>query len=95
MGVVAALLLLPKGADGADAKGTDAFGFVLLAGSLVALLVPLIEGQQLGWPLWTWFSLAASVLLLVAFARWEVRQARVGRTTPLVPPLPQPQPGQP
>lgn len=86
VGVVAALLVLPKGADGADAKGTDAFGFVLLAGSLVALLVPLIEGQDLGWPVWTWFSLAGAVLLMVAFARWEVRQARVGRTTPLVPP---------
>ena len=86
VGVVAALLVLPAGAAGADAKGTDAFGFVLLAAGLVALLVPLIEGQDRGWPLWTWLSLLAAVMFLVAFARWEVRVARHGQVTPLVPP---------
>jgi MFS family permease len=84
--IVAAALWLPAGAHGAAARGADWFGFVLLGGALVALLVPLIEGQDLGWPLWTWLTLAAGLLLLVGFAVWESWLARRGRTTPLVPP---------
>ncbi len=83
--VIAALLVLPGGAEGARATGVDGFGFLLLGGALVAILVPLIEGQELDWPVWTWLSLAGGVLLLVLFAAWEVRVSR-GATTPLVPP---------
>ncbi|TPW92573.1 MFS transporter, partial [Schumannella luteola] len=84
--VVAALLLLPGGAEGGEARGADWFGFVLLAGALVAILVPLIQGQDEDWPLWTWLSLAGGVVLVVLFAVWEVVLTRRGRTTPLVPP---------
>lgn len=84
--VVAALALLPSGAEGGDARGIDVVGFVLIAGGLTAILVPLIQGQQDGWPLWTWLTLVAGVVLLVLFAAWEVGVARRGRTAPLVPP---------
>ncbi|AYF98750.1 MFS transporter [Protaetiibacter intestinalis] len=84
--VIAALIVLPGGAEGADAKGADWFGFLLLGGALVAILVPLIEGQDQDWPLWTWLSLAGGVVLLVLFALWELALARRGRTSPLVPP---------
>ncbi|GAA2082692.1 MFS transporter [Pseudolysinimonas kribbensis] len=84
--LVAALFLLPSGAEGREARGIDLVGFVLVAGALTALLVPLIQGQDQGWPLWTWLSLAGGVVLLVLFALWEVGVARRKRTTPLVPP---------
>lgn len=84
--IVAAALWLPSGAHGAAARGADWFGFLLLGGALVALLVPLIEGQDLGWPLWTWLTLAGGLVLLLCFAVWESWLARRGRTTPLVPP---------
>ena len=83
---VAALILLPSGAEGRDARGIDLVGFLLLAGAITAILVPLIQGQQDGWPLWTWLSLAGGVVLLVLFALWELGVVRRGRTTPLVPP---------
>jgi MFS family permease len=83
---VAAIVLLPGGAEGADARGIDLVGFLLLAGALTALLIPLIQGQQEDWPLWTWLSLAGGVVLLVLFALWEVGVAHRARTTPLVPP---------
>jgi EmrB/QacA subfamily drug resistance transporter len=83
---VAALILLPAGAEGRDAKGVDILGFLLVAGGLTAILIPLIQGQQDGWPLWTWLTLAGGVVLLVLFAFWEVGLARRGTTTPLVPP---------
>lgn len=83
--VAAALLLLPKGAEGQDANGADLIGLVLVAGGLTAILVPLIQGQEEGWPTWTYVSIIAGVLLLVIFAFWEVRVARRGKS-PLVPP---------
>jgi EmrB/QacA subfamily drug resistance transporter len=83
--VTAAIALLPRIVAGAQARGVDAVGLVLLAGSLVALLVPLIQGQDAGWPLWTWLSIAGGVILMVLFAAWEVAFVRRGRT-PLVPP---------
>jgi len=83
--VVAALLLLPAGAEGKNATGADLIGLVLLAGGLVAILVPLIQGQQEGWPTWTYLSIAGGVLLLVIFAFWERDVTRRGKS-PLVPP---------
>jgi EmrB/QacA subfamily drug resistance transporter len=52
----------------------DVAGATLLAAGLAAILLPLIEGRQLGWPLWTWASLAVSPVLLGAFL---VRQRRL------------------
>ncbi|MFB4308242.1 MFS transporter [Actinomadura sp. GTD37] len=46
----------------------DAAGTLLATLGLVALVLPLIEGRRLGWPAWTWASLAASAVLLAAFA---------------------------
>lgn len=83
--LIAAAILLPAGREGNARTGTDLFGLVLLSAGLVGLLVPLIEGQDQGWPLWTYVTLAAGVLLLVAFAFWEVRVAKAG-ASPLVPP---------
>ena len=83
--VIAAFLLLPSKEMVRHDSGVDLFGFVLLAGGLVAILVPLIQGQQDGWPVWTYLSMAGGVVLLVLFAVWELAVVRRG-TSPLVPP---------
>ncbi|MFI9487622.1 MFS transporter [Promicromonospora sp. NPDC052451] len=83
--VVAAIVLLPRIVAGGTARGVDALGLLLVTVALVAILVPLIEGEDAGWPWWTWTSLAGGLLLLVAFAFWERRVADRGRS-PLVPP---------
>jgi EmrB/QacA subfamily drug resistance transporter len=69
----------------ASTGGVDWIGLLLLAAGLVAILVPLIEGQQKGWPLWTYLLLAAGVVLLVLFAVYEVFYVKRGNS-PLVPP---------
>ena len=84
LGLIAAALVLPALAGGKKTS-MDFIGLVLLAGSLVAILVPLIQGQDEGWPAWTFVSLAGGVVLLVAFAFWERRVDSQGRS-PLVPP---------
>jgi MFS family permease len=85
LGVIAAVLLLPSGAEAKGRAGVDLIGFVLLSASLVAVLVPLIQGQQDGWPLWTYLSIGGGILLIVVFAFWELAVSRRGKE-PLVPP---------
>jgi EmrB/QacA subfamily drug resistance transporter len=82
--LIAAALLLPRGAEG-KRLSTDGIGLLLISVALVAVLVPLIQGQEEDWPPWTYLSLAAGILLLVAFAFWERRLAAKG-VEPLVPP---------
>src|SRR5579875_2228189 len=61
----------------------DLGGTLIVTGLLTAIVLPLVDGRQHGWPLWTWLSLGAAPLLLSAFVfhqRWLT--ARGGR--PLV-----------
>ncbi|MDJ0392963.1 MFS transporter [Rhodococcus sp. G-MC3] len=87
VGLVAAAFLLPKRSEdeATPPSGIDWVGLVLVTTGLVALLVPLIEGQDQGWPMWTYVTLAAGVLLIAAFGVWEVRYTRAGHN-PMVPP---------
>ena len=84
LGLVAAALILPRGA-GRRAESADLVGLALLAAGLVAILVPLIQGQDQGWPLWTYVSIVGGVVTLVLFALWERYVAGRGKA-PLVPP---------
>ena len=63
----------------------DRPGTVLLGVLLLALLVPLMEGRALGWPLWIWLVLATTPLLATAFVATQRNAERAGRV-PLVPP---------
>jgi EmrB/QacA subfamily drug resistance transporter len=63
----------------------DLVGAGLVTLGLVAILVPLIEGRDHGWPLWTWASFAAAGLLLTAFGLYQRRLAARGGS-PLVHP---------
>jgi hypothetical protein len=54
--------------------------------TLGALLVPLIEGREAGWPLWSWLSLVGVPLLAWLFWRYETRLARAGGA-PLLDPV--------
>jgi len=82
---VAALIVLPGGREAQVRRGLDGIGLVLLAAGLVGVLVPLIEGQTVDWAPWTIIVLVIGVVLLVAFAFWEIGVARRERA-PIVPP---------
>jgi EmrB/QacA subfamily drug resistance transporter len=45
----------------------DVVGAVVVAVGLTAVLLPLIEGRELGWPAWTWASLVAAPVILGGF----------------------------
>ena len=84
--LIAAFFMLPKGSENRGrSSGVDVIGLLLLSGGLVAILVPLIEGQDQGWPAWTYLSLIGGITLIALFGAWEAIVARRGRS-PLVPP---------
>ena len=89
VGLIAAAFLLPNRSEieseTRSETGIDWVGLLLVTAGLVALLVPLIEGQDQGWPVWTYITLAAGALLIAAFGAWEVRYTKRGHN-PLVPP---------
>lgn len=70
---------------GDGASRLDLPGAALVTLGLVAAILPLIEGRELGWPAWTWIVLGAAVVLLAAFALHQHRAALRGHA-PLVHP---------
>jgi MFS family permease len=87
IGLVAVALaprLLPNRRT-ASAARIDLVELTLATATLTALLLPLLEGRRLDWPLWTWLSLGGAVvagLLTIARSRTLVRRGM----TPLVEP---------
>jgi EmrB/QacA subfamily drug resistance transporter len=74
--LIAGLRFVPETRD-PGARRPDVTGAVLLAASLVAIVYPLLEGRQLGWPAWVWVLLAAGVAGLGVLGLLEAR--RTGR----------------
>ena len=75
--LIAGLRLVPETKDPA-ARRPNLPAAVLLAGSLVAVVYPLLEGRQLGWPAWVWLLLGAGVAGLATVGVLE--QRRQGRS---------------
>src|SRR5271169_571224 len=75
--LIAGLRFVPETKD-PGARRPDVPGAVLLAGSLVALVYPLLEGRQLGWPTWVWLVFAAGVAGLAVLGWVEARRAGRG-----------------
>ncbi len=56
----------------------DLPGLAVLTPAVLALVLPLVLGQPLGWPLWGWLLLAASVVLFALLGTVERRVAARG-----------------
>ncbi|MBT2467885.1 MFS transporter [Streptomyces sp. ISL-66] len=56
-------------------KRLDLVGVALITAALLALLFPLIQGGESGWPAWTFIAMACSIPLFVVFGVYEVRKA--------------------
>jgi len=73
--LAAGIRIVPETRDAAAGRPNLPAGVALAAG-LVAIVYPLLEGRQLGWPAWTWPLLVAGVVTVVTLA---FREARGGR----------------
>src|SRR5579875_2296610 len=76
---------LPRRAPAAPGLRLDPAGLALAVAGAVALVYPLIEGRQQGWPAWCFALIAAGVALLGAFGARQAQLARGGRR-PLIEP---------
>jgi len=65
------------------ATGVDFPGIILATVALTGLLYPLIQGRELGWPLWTFALMAGSIGLSGIFLVYQKARSRSGKT-PLV-----------
>ncbi|WP_431931314.1 MFS transporter [Nonomuraea jabiensis] len=70
----------PRAAPRTPRAGLDLVGTGLVTAGQVAIVLPLIEGREQGWPPWAWWCLAASGPMLAAFVRRQRLLAASGRT---------------
>lgn len=83
-----ALTLVPRALPESRAEGRtrlDVPGVALVSAALVATVLPLIQGQSQGWPLWTWLSFGAALVLFGAFGWYQGRLAAAEKS-PLIDP---------
>jgi EmrB/QacA subfamily drug resistance transporter len=71
--------VVPESRNG-DAGRLDVTGTLLVTAGLTAVVLPLVEGRQHGWPAWTWISLAVAPPILGAFVAHQRRLTLRGGT---------------
>lgn len=76
---------LPATPATARSSRLDLPGTMLAATGTFLLIYPLVQGREQGWPTWMKAMLAASVVVLAVFGRYQVRRKRAG-STPIVEP---------
>jgi MFS family permease len=64
--------LVPETGRGGAVK-LDLVGALLITLALAAIVVPLSEGREHGWPAWVFAALASVIPLVWAFLAWETR----------------------
>ena len=75
--IAAALWFIPSRKSGGELRN-DFVGILLGVSTVLAIIFPLVEGRELGWPAWTFAMMAGAVPLLAAFLYWERRRERLG-----------------
>ncbi|MGA5129869.1 MFS transporter [Streptomyces olivoreticuli] len=65
----------------------DLVGVVLASAAALPVVFPLVQGRELGWPVWVFVSMAAGVALFGLFGWYETRTARRGGDPLVVPGL--------
>ncbi|WKK23871.1 MFS transporter [Streptomyces olivoreticuli] len=65
----------------------DLVGVVLASAAALPVVFPLVQGRELGWPVWVFVSMAAGVALFGLFGWYETRTARHGGDPLVVPGL--------
>jgi EmrB/QacA subfamily drug resistance transporter len=86
LAVLGGLKFLPE-SRAAKAPRLDLVGVVLAGLASLLVVYPLVQGRELGWPAWTFGSIAASVAVFAFFGWYEARKQRSGGDPLVVPGL--------
>ena len=82
--IIIAWIVVPR-TKGDPAIKIDLVGAGIIVISSALLVLPLVQGESLGWPAWTWASIAASLVGFYLFSVQQRASAKRGGT-PLVTP---------
>ncbi len=85
-GLLMAIKYLPNGKSEHPLK-LDIIGTGIIIGAMVLLIFPLIEGRDLGWPLWSYSMIAAAVPLFGVFAWWQRKKDKIDGSPLVLPAL--------
>jgi EmrB/QacA subfamily drug resistance transporter len=83
--LVVAARFLPAVPPTVRSARLDVLGVALAAAGTFMLVFPLVQGRELGWPVWILALLGCSVPVLAVFAWYQLRRKRAG-ATPLIEP---------
>ncbi|MER5478855.1 MFS transporter [Streptomyces sp. NPDC002734] len=83
--LIAGARLLPTAAR--TVSRLDLVGAATVAVAALLMVFPLVQGRELGWPAWTFASIAASVALFAFFGWYEARRQRSGGDPLVLPSL--------
>jgi EmrB/QacA subfamily drug resistance transporter len=72
LGLFGALRFMPESKSPTRIK-LDPLGVALISAASVCLIYPLVQGRELGWPIWTFALMAAGAVLLALFGVVERR----------------------
>jgi EmrB/QacA subfamily drug resistance transporter len=86
LALVAGLVLLPRSQRQRDLE-IDLVGAVIAAAGMAAVIFPLVQGRELGWPWWAFLLLAAGIGTLAGFVRHQYHRADKGLPTLVLPSL--------
>jgi EmrB/QacA subfamily drug resistance transporter len=86
LAVLGGLRFLPE-SRAARPPRLDLVGVVLAALASLLVVYPLVQGRELGWPAWTFVSMAAAVAVFGLFGWYETRRHRSGGDPLIVPGL--------
>ncbi|GLZ75790.1 putative actinorhodin transporter [Actinorhabdospora filicis] len=79
--LLAGLRFLPKSAPTMRGARLDGLGVLVAAAGTFLLVFPLVQGRELGWPMWTKLSLLVALPVLAGFGWYQVARKRAGRVT--------------
>lgn len=86
LALLGGLRFLPE-SRAAEPPRLDLVGVVLAALGSLLIVYPLVQGRELGWPAWTFVSMAAAVVVFAFFGWYESRKHRTGGDPLVVPSL--------
>jgi EmrB/QacA subfamily drug resistance transporter len=81
VGLLGALRFMPESRSSSRIR-LDPLGVVLISTAALCLIYPLVQGRELGWPLWTFGLMALGLVLIGVFAVAERRS----HGTPMIAP---------
>jgi len=86
LGLAAGAKFLPNGKSPHPLK-LDIVGTFFVMVAMLLLVFPLIQGRELGWPLWTYLMIATSIPAFAGFAWWQKKLGARGGSPLVLPQL--------